>query len=76
MSMVVRLRMGHPLRNWRYDFRTLLDELERQGKKRGSGNIMCRWWNGIATIIELVNKTGCIDLANVETLSKMLIYTS
>ncbi len=41
------IAMGHPLgATGAMIFGTLLDELERQGKKRGLGNIMCGWWHG------------------------------
>jgi acetyl-CoA C-acetyltransferase len=40
------IAMGHPLgATGAMILGTLLDELERQGKKRSS-NIMCRWWYG------------------------------
>ncbi len=49
------IAMGHPLgANWCDDFGTLLDELERQGKKRGLATLCVGGGMGIATIIELV----------------------
>ncbi len=53
--MVVQLPMGHPLgATGAMIFGTLLDELERQGKKRGLATLCVGGGMGIATIIELV----------------------